>query len=209
MSPNAPIRLPFQVDPMACAASSTTRNECLAARAYSPSMSQGKPHMCTGMIARVRGVMAAAIWAMSMLALLESVSANTGVAPTSIISFAVATHELGVLITSSPGPMPAMRRAISIVQVPELNERTGRPEKNSDRLDSKACTFGPLLVSQPERRTLLTAAMVASSMEGRVKGRKGNAKGSIIGGLYRICRSSSYTREFSFPTVTHGTLYLL
>src|ERR1700722_16499011 len=172
-------------------------------------MSQGKPHICTGMMARVRGVMAAAIRSMSMLWLRGSMSANTGVAPTSMMTFAVATQEFGVVITSSPGPMPAMRKAISMVQVPELKVRTGRPEKYSDRRDSKAFTFGPLLVSQPERRTSVTPAMVASSMEGRVKGRKGNAEGSIIGELYRICRSSSSTREFSFPTVTYGTLCLL
>src|ERR1700722_16545954 len=108
-------------------------------------------------------------------------SANTGVAPTSMITFAVATHELGVVMTSSPGPMPAMRKAISIVQVPELKVRTGRPEKNSDSRDSNAFTFGPLLVNQPERRTSVTPAMVASSMEGRVKGRKGNAAASVMG----------------------------
>jgi len=44
----------------------------------------------------------------------------------------VATHEIGVVMTSSPGPMPAMRKAISIVHVPELKVRTGRPPKNAD-----------------------------------------------------------------------------
>src|SRR5271167_4831489 len=107
-------------------------------------------------------------------------SANTGVAPTSMMTLAVATHEFGVVITSSPGPMPATRKAISMVQVPELNVRTGRPEKNSDNVDSRARTFGPLLVNQPERRTSATSAIVASSMEGRVKGRKGNADASDI-----------------------------
>src|SRR6185437_9523444 len=110
-------------------------------------------------------------------------SANTGVAPTSRMTLAVATHEFGVVMTSSPGPMPAMRKAISMVQVPELKVRTGRPEKYSDKLDSKARTFGPLLVSQPERRTSVTSAMVASSRVGRVKGRKDIAPESVIGEL--------------------------
>jgi len=34
-----------------------------------------------------------------------------------------------VVITSSPGPMPAMRSAISMVQVPELKLRVMRPSK--------------------------------------------------------------------------------
>src|SRR5580698_920382 len=109
---------------------------------------------------------------MSMLCVRASMSANTGVAPTSRITFAVATQELGVVITSHPGPMSARRRPISMVHVPELNVRTGRPEKNSDSSDSSAWTFGPLLVSHPERRTSDTAATVASSMVGLVKGRK-------------------------------------
>ena len=37
-------------------------------------------------------------------------------------------HDAQVM-TSSPGPMPAMRRAISMVHVPELKVRTGRPPK--------------------------------------------------------------------------------
>src|SRR5665213_324287 len=115
-------------------------------------------------------------------------SANTGVAPTSMMTLAVATQEFGVVMTSSPGPTPAMRNAISMVQVPELNVRTGRPEKYSDKSDSNDCTFGPLLVSQPERRTSVTSAMVSSSMEGRVKGRKGNVELSVIG-------DSEYFRE--------------
>jgi hypothetical protein len=68
-----------------------------------------------------------------------------------------------------------MRKAISIVQVPELNVRTGRPEKYAESADSKSRTFGPLLVSQPDRSTSATSAMAASSIDGHVKGRKGSA----------------------------------
>src|SRR5471030_2706536 len=67
-----------------------------------------------------------------------------------------------------------MRRAISIVQVPELKARTGRPPQYSDSLASKAFTCGPDVI-QPERRTSATPAMVSSSMNGRVNGRKGGA----------------------------------
>src|SRR5450830_2086909 len=126
------------------------------------------------MIALVRGVMAASTLSRSMLWVIGSISANTGVAPTSMMTLAVATHEIGVVMTSSPGPMPAMRSAISIVQVPELKVRTGRPPKYSDIWASNAATLGPLVI-QPERRTSPTAVMVASSIVGLEKGRKGRS----------------------------------
>src|SRR3569833_1769084 len=112
-----------------------------------------------------------------MLRVTGSISANTGVATTSMIKFAVATQDIGVVITSSPGPMPAIRSAISIVQVPELKVRTGRPPKYSDSVASNAWTLGPLVI-QPERSTSLTAAIVASSMVGREKGRNGSLMAS-------------------------------
>ena len=124
------------------------------------------------MMALVRGVIAASSLSRSMLRVPGSMSANTGVAPTSMMTLAVATQEIEVVITSSPGPMPAMRRAISMVQVPELKVRTGRPPKYSDSLASSSATFGPLVI-QPERSTSPTALMVASSMVGREKGRNG------------------------------------
>src|SRR5471032_2721434 len=108
-----------------------------------------------------------------MLRVMGSMSANTGVAPTSRMTLAVATQEIGVVITSSPGPIPAMRKAISMVQVPELNVRTGRPPKNSDSCASKAWTLGPLVI-QPERNTSPTAAIVASSMVGLENGENGS-----------------------------------
>src|SRR5471032_2685965 len=108
-----------------------------------------------------------------MLRVTGSISANTGVAPVSIITLAVATQEIGVVMTSSPAPTPAIRKAISMVQVPELNVRTGRPPKNSESCASNAWTLGPLVI-QPERNTSPTAAMVASSMTGLENGRNGS-----------------------------------
>jgi hypothetical protein len=64
-----------------------------------------------------------------------------------------------------------------------LKVRVGRPPKYSDNADSKACTFGPLLVNQPERMTSATAAMVASSIVGRVKGMKGRFADDVIAAL--------------------------
>ena len=84
------------------------------------------------------GVIAASTFFRSILRVIGSISANTGVAPTSRITLAVATQEIGVVMTSSPAPIPAMRRAISMVQVPELNVRTGRPPKYADNCASNA-----------------------------------------------------------------------
>jgi hypothetical protein len=59
-----------------------------------------------------------------------------------------------------------------MVQVPELKLRTGRPPKYSDNMFSNAATFGPVVI-QPDRSTSATAAIVASSMVGLEKGKKG------------------------------------
>jgi hypothetical protein len=61
-----------------------------------------------------------------------------------------------------------------------LNARTGRPPQYSDSLASKAFTCGPE-VSQPDRSTSATPAIVASSMVGRVKGRKGKPAPAAAG----------------------------
>src|ERR1035437_3893067 len=126
------------------------------------------------MMARVAGVMAASIRARSMLRVTGSMSTKTGRAPTSRMTLLVATQESGVVMTSWPGPMPAMRSAISIVHVPEVKARTGRPPKNSESLASNSFALGPDVI-QPERRTSTTPAMVSSSMVGRVNGRNGAA----------------------------------
>ena len=81
-----------------------------------------------------------------------------------------ATQDRGVVITSCPGPTPAILSAISIVQVPELQARTGRPPKYSESFASNAFTCGPEVI-HPERSTSATPAIVASSIVGRVNGR--------------------------------------
>ncbi len=106
-----------------------------------------------------------------MLRVTGSMSTNTGRAPTSRTTLLVATQVSGVVITSWPGPTPAMRSAISMVHVPELKARTGRPPAYSESRASRAFTCGPEVI-QPERSTSATPAMVSSSMNGRVNGRK-------------------------------------
>src|SRR5580692_1575502 len=130
------------------------------------------------MIARVRGVMAFSARFRSIVRVTGSMSTKTGLAPTSRTTLLVATQVSGVVITSSPCFTPAIRSAISIVQVPELKARTGRPPKYSESLASKAFTWGPE-DSHPERRTSATPAIVASSIVGLVKGRNGST--SLVG----------------------------
>ena len=175
-SPVVPIGLPFQLLPKDWAASSTTRSPWSFASAWSRSRSTGRPVRSTGMSARVFEVIVASTASRSRLRVTGSMSANTGRAPTSSTMFDVETQVSGDVITSSPSPMPAMRSAISIVQVPELNARTGRPPQYADNAASNSLTFGPDVI-QPERSTSTTPAMVASSRVGRVNGRKGCACG--------------------------------
>src|SRR5260221_14367016 len=67
--------------------------------------------MCTGRIARVRGVMDASIASGSMLNVSSSISANTGVACWKRITLAEEMKENDEVITSSPGPTPSRASA--------------------------------------------------------------------------------------------------
>ena len=79
------------------------------------------------MIARVRGRDRRLDRDQVDVARAGSTSTNTGVRADGRITLPVATQVSGVVMTSSPGPMPASRSAISIVAVAELRGRTGRP----------------------------------------------------------------------------------
>ncbi|MCY1243760.1 hypothetical protein D9M69_277890 [compost metagenome] len=142
-------------------------------------MSTGRPDRYTGMIARVRGVIAASTASRSRLRVRGSMSTNTGRAPTAITTLAVATQVIGVVMTSSPGPISAMRSAISMVAEPLAKVRTARPPNRSESAASKACIFGPEVI-QPDASTLPTSAMAAASISGRTKGRKSEA-GAVMG----------------------------
>src|SRR5215470_13572803 len=107
----------------------------------------------------------------SMLRVAGSTSTKAGRAPSSSTMLLVATQESGVVTTSSPGPTPASRRPISSAAVPELNVRTGRPPHRRDSSASNSFTLGPEVI-HPERSTSATPAIVSSSIEGRVNGRK-------------------------------------
>ena len=72
------------------------------------------------MIARVRSVIASSISAGSRLNVASSMSTNTGVAPTLLMDSAVAKKVNGVVMTSSPDPIPIALRLITSASVPEF-----------------------------------------------------------------------------------------
>ena len=92
---------------------------CRPAIALMASMSHTWPYRLTGMIARVRAVIAASIFEASIRQVSGSMSTNTGRAPSSTIISAVAAKVNGVVTTSSPGPMPSAIRLISSASVPD------------------------------------------------------------------------------------------
>ena len=81
-------------------------------------MSQGWPKRWTGMMAFVRFVTAFSMSAGSMLKVFGSTSTKTGTAPSSPATSAVAMKVKGVVMTSSPAPIPRARSARSSASVP-------------------------------------------------------------------------------------------
>ena len=69
-------------------------------------MSHGWPAKCTGTMARVRGVIAAASRVASRLRVSASQSTSTGRAPRCSMTAAVAANVIGDVMTSSPGWTP-------------------------------------------------------------------------------------------------------
>src|SRR5690606_41978025 len=123
------------------------------------------------MIARVRGVIASATRTGSMVSVSGSISASTGRAPTCSITLTEEQKVIGVVMTSSPGPMLRVTRARCNPAVQELSARAaGAPRYWANSL-SKRLVFGPVLI-QAERSVSATAAIYSSEMAGGEKGRK-------------------------------------
>ena len=75
------------------------------------------PHMCTGIIALVFGVIAAFTASMSKVKV-SSISTTTGVAPNIIMASKLATKVKQGIITSSPAPIPVEASARLTAAVP-------------------------------------------------------------------------------------------
>jgi len=157
--PIEPAWRPLYFDPMDCAASSMTNRLCFLAMAMIGSMSAICPNRCTGMIALVRGVMAASIFVASMLNVSGSMSTNTGLAHVRAMHPAVAKNVYGVVMTSSPGPIPSVIRAHRRASVP-LETPTAAAQPLYLAIASSICfTCGPLM-KWAESTTSSTAFMI-------------------------------------------------
>src|SRR5436309_3273700 len=119
-------------------------------------------------------------------------SAKTGVAPVCTITFAVAGHVIGVVITSSPGPTPRATRARCIAAVPDETAITRRASRYSAARCSSSAALGPV-VSQPERIVSATASTSSSPTAGgwneRNDARLDSDESLGIGGLEAYARS--------------------
>ena len=121
------------------------------------------------MIATVRGVIAAATASGSRQKLPGSMSANTGVAPTSRTALALAAKEKDGTMTSSPGPRLSAIRESWSAEVPELTATQCRPPTTAPNSCSKPATSGPC-TTMPLRSTRTAASISASPMTGRAGG---------------------------------------
>ena len=87
------------------------------------------------MTARVRLVIARSTWRASMLPVSGSTSTNTGVAPACRMALAVAMKVIGVVMTSSPGPMlSALRQRNSALVQLETATACSTPRYVGERL---------------------------------------------------------------------------
>ena len=104
------------------------------------------PNTCVATIADVRGVIAASTACGSMVNVLGSMSAKTGVHPSHTSALVVATYENAV-VTTSPS-MPSALIASCSATVPLATNSGGRTSSRSPSAASSSWTSGPLLVSQ-------------------------------------------------------------
>src|SRR6185437_1405390 len=125
--------------------------------------------MCTGMIAFVRGVIAASTAAGSTLKVRSSISANTGFARSNRITLAEATNEKLDVITSSPGPMPRRCSATCSPAVPLEQAMACCVPTRSAKACSNCGPTGPQ-ARLSERRTSSTSSSSRPSMYGRARG---------------------------------------
>ena len=100
-----------------------------------------------------------------MFSVSSCTSTKTGVAPVWTITFAVAGQVIGVVITSSPGPMPRATSARCSAAVPDASASTCSASRYSAARRSSSAAAGPV-VSQPERSVAATAAISSSPIAG-------------------------------------------
>ena len=168
-SPNDPTGRPSMVAPCAWAQSSMTLMPWPSASAMISFMAHGQPARWTAMMARVRGVITAAIAAAVMFWLSASTSAKTGRAPQVTTAPADAKKLRGVTMTSSPGPMPRARKASSSASVPLASAMAWGIRDRPAKAVSKAVQLSPWTSAlvRPDRSTAMAAATSSSAWCGQ------------------------------------------
>src|SRR5689334_9711769 len=94
------------------------------------------------------------------------------------MTLAEAQKVIGVVMTSSPGPIFSAASATCSPPVQELRARAFCAPMNSAKTCSKRWVFGPVVI-QLERRVSTTASISSSVIEGGEKGRKVGRTGVI------------------------------
>jgi len=122
-------------------------------------------------MARVLGLSAAATRSGSMVIASRSQSTNTGRAPAWTMAFAVAAKVIGVVMTSSPGPIPQTSIATWSAAVHDERATASPAPLYAAKACSKRATRGPVPI-QPERSVSTTSSISACSMAGLPKTRK-------------------------------------
>ena len=105
---------------MEWAASSINTSRCASQILLIPSRSAAWPVKSTAITAFVLFVSCFRILSVEILYVSGQISAKTGLAPQYKMQFALAAKVSGVVITSSPGPIPAARQAQCNAAVPLL-----------------------------------------------------------------------------------------
>ena len=118
---------------------------CFSAIAFISSILALWPKICTGTIAFVFSVIFSSILEGSILNVSFSTSTNTGTAPTAEIVSAVAKKVNGVVITSSPAPIPKDFNAITKASVPFPTDIACLTPMYSANSFSNSVTFFPIM----------------------------------------------------------------
>src|ERR1700733_5396712 len=106
-------------------------------------MLHGRPAKCTGNIARVLSVIFRLISMGSIFNVVGSISARTGVAPACIIALTVAQKVIGVVITSSPLPIPLANMLRCSAAVQECKATALAEALYARKSRSNCATLGP------------------------------------------------------------------
>src|SRR2546426_12399940 len=106
-----------------------------------------------------------------MFSVSGSTSTSTGRAPTCSITFTDAVNVIGVVMTSSPGPMPSVFSAVCKAAVQELSANAAGARRKAANSPSNRFVFGPVEI-QRERRVSTTSRISSSPIVGGGEGGK-------------------------------------